>query len=125
MRVFVDTSALLALLVPTDRRHADAKRRFAALGAARAGLVTTSYVLLETYALLGRRMGRDAVRQFREGFAPLLEVRWVDSDLHERALDLLLKEARRRLSLVDAASLVALREMKVDDVFAFDAHLEG
>jgi predicted nucleic acid-binding protein len=123
-RVFVDTSAILALLLATDDRHRFAKKALNKLSARQAVLVTTSYVLVETYALLARRIGIAAVRNFREDFAPLLDVIWVDRDLHERALDLLIQRSSSRLSLVDATSFLAARGEKIDDVFAYDRDFE-
>ncbi len=70
-RVFVDTSALLALVVGSDQAHGEASEGFARLRAERASLVTSSYVLVETYAVLQARIGIGAVRIFRESFAPL------------------------------------------------------
>ncbi len=122
-RVLVDTSAILALLVPTDQAHARARREFDRLRRKEATLLVTSYVLVETYALIGRRFGVAAVRRFREEFAPLLQVIWVTPVMHEKALDLLLADGRRRLSLVDAVSLVVAAESTVDGIFAFDKHL--
>jgi predicted nucleic acid-binding protein len=84
--------------------------------------VTTSYVLVECYALLQRRLGRSAVRAFRDRFAPLLEVVWVASALHERGLDDLVDRGRTSVSLVDAVSFAAMREAAVDTAFTFDAH---
>lgn len=89
-QVFVDTSAILALVNPRDELHARARRTFGALRAGRADLVTTSYVIVEIYALLGRRMGLGAVRACRGDLAPLFEVVWIDEPIHEEALDLLL-----------------------------------
>ena len=66
-RVFIDTSAIFALLVPTDTAHRRARRAFKALQAREAPILTTSYVLVETYALLSRRMGRESVVRFRGG----------------------------------------------------------
>ncbi len=121
-RVFVDTSALLALLVGSDQAHEKAKEGFGRLRAERASLVTSSYVLVETYALLQSRIGMGAVRVFREVFAPLLEVLWVDEATHERALDSLLLRDVRKLSLVDATSFELMRANRLDRAFAFDAH---
>ncbi len=45
-RVFVDTSALLALVVGSDQAHAEAREGFGRLRAERASLVTSSYVLV-------------------------------------------------------------------------------
>jgi len=98
---FADTSGLLALLNAKDENHARAERAFATLRARQASLVSTSFVLVETYALAGRRLGLEAVRSFRADFAPLIEVVWVDEALHEAGLDLLLERRKRRLSLVD------------------------
>ena len=122
--VFADTSGLLALLNDRDEHHAAAARAFRRLQGQQAPLVCTSYVLVEIYALVGRRMGVDAVRAFRADFAPLLEVVWVDATLHEAGLDLLLKQRRRQLSLVDAISFVVMTQRRLDEAFAFDPHFE-
>lgn len=122
-RVFVDTSAIYGLLVESDSAHAAARQAFERLRAGETVLVTTSYVLVETYALLASRVGRSGVEAMRDGFAPLLRVVWIDEALHERALDLLLA-GPRDLTLVDTASFVVAREMQVDAVFAFDRHFE-
>jgi len=121
-RVFVDTSALLALVVGSDQAHGKAREGFARLRAERASLVTSSYVLVETYALLQARIGIGAVRIFREAFAPLLDVLWEDEATHERALDDLLLRDAGKLSLVDASSFELMRANRVDRAFAFDAH---
>ena len=122
--VFVDTSGLLALLNPKDDNHPGASGAFARLRVRQAPLVSTSFVLVETYALLGRRFELDAVQRFREDFAPLVDVVWVDEALHDAGLDLLLSRRARRLSLVDAVSFVVMRRRKIDDAFAFDPHFE-
>jgi uncharacterized protein len=121
-QVFVDTSALYALLVRSDERHRDARRAFARLMSEEAVLVTTSYVLVETYALLGRRIGLAAVAAFRDDFAPLLDVAWVDPATHDAGLDGLLDRSRRDLSLVDVVSFVVMRGRGIGEAFAFDRH---
>lgn len=121
--VFVDTSAVLALMVGTDRAHGEAVSAFGKLRDRKAELVTTSYVLVETYALIDRRLGRDAVISFRVSFTPLLRIIWVDAGLHDRGLDRLTK-GPSGLSLVDAVSFEAIREHKILEAFAFDRHFD-
>jgi predicted nucleic acid-binding protein len=121
----VDTSAIIAVLLSDDRRHRQAREAFERLAERRDGLLTTSYVLLEAYALLGRRIGIEAVRLFREEFAPLLDVVWIDASTHERGLDLLLRQSDRHLTLVDAVSFVVVRDERVDELFAFDRDFEA
>ena len=123
-RVFVDTSAILALLVEGDRAHRAAVDAFDILSKRAASLVTTSYVLVETYALVSRRLGLQAMASFREEFAPLLEVIWVAAPLHERGLDELSLRNSPSLSLVDVVSFLVAREQEIDEVFAFDRHFE-
>jgi len=122
--VFADSSALLALLNAADENHVRAERAFSSLRARQAPLVTTSFVLVETYALIGRRLGLDALRSFRLDFAPLMDIVWVDEMLHNAGLDLLLARRQRRLSLVDAVSFVAMRQANVEEAFAFDPHFQ-
>lgn len=119
---FVDTSAIYALLVATDAFHARARDAFAGLRARDERLLTTSYVLVESYALLQRRVGLRAVTAFRERFAPLLEVTWVGAELHEQALDELARRGSPAVSLVDAVSFAAMRDFGSDAAFTFDGH---
>jgi predicted nucleic acid-binding protein len=122
--VFADTSGLLALLSDKDEHHAAAARAFRKLQARQSLLVTSSFILVETYALLGRRLGVEAVRAFRADLSPLLEVVWVDATLHEAGLDRLLKHRRRQLSLVDAVSFEVMTRRGLGEAFAFDPHFE-
>lgn len=124
IQVFLDTSAVLALLNPKDEHHAKSRRAFETLRIRQAGLLTTSFVLVETYALLARRMGFSAVAAFRSDLAPLVEVVWVDERLHEAGLDLLLERQKRSLSLVDAVSFVVMKQRRLDEAFAFDPHFK-
>ena len=122
--VFGDTSAFLALLSESDTNHHRAARAFAGLRKRNAAVVSTSYVLVETYALVGRRLGLDAVKGFRADFAPLLEIIWVDDDLHNAGLELWLDRGKRLLSLVDAVSFITMRQGKLEEAFAFDPDFE-
>jgi predicted nucleic acid-binding protein len=120
--VFVDTSALYALLDSADERHTQARRAWAGLAEHRERLVTSNYVLVESMALVGRRLGSDAARAFDGHFVPLLNVVWVDESLHRRATSALLVAGLRDLSLVDCASFEVMRQTSIDRAFAYDAH---
>lgn len=122
--VFADTSGFLALLTSHDVHHDRAQAVFERLQARQAVLVTTSYVLVETCALLGRRMGLAAVADFRDAIMPILDPIWVDRPLHDAGLDWLLAQKRRRLSLVDAVSFVIMRRRQLLEAFAFDQDFE-
>lgn len=120
MSAFLDTSALYALLVRTEERHADVVRAFRKLLEERRTLWTTSYVLVETVALLQHRIGLAPVRDFVEHVVPLLSVEWVSEALHRKGTERLLREDRRHLSLVDCVSLEFIRSQGLRDVLALD-----
>ncbi len=122
MICLVDTSAFYAVLDAADRNHAAAHAEWERLLLADSVLVTTSYVLVETLALLQHRIGLDAVRTFHADLMPLLRVEWIGEDLHEAGLSGVLSARRSRLSAVDCVSFAVMRRLGIDTAFAFDAH---
>jgi predicted nucleic acid-binding protein len=120
--VFVDTSALVAVLHAGDENHARAARSFRALLESDEELVTTSYVLVETVALLQHRFGLAAVRGFHDAVVPVLGVVWVDAELHAEGAAALLTAGRRELSLVDCVSFGCMRRRGLTRAFHFDRH---
>jgi uncharacterized protein len=117
---FVDTSALYALLDRDDRGHGAVAAAWTRLVAARRPLVTSNYVLLETTALLQRRIGLAAVHDLDDHLAPLLAVRWITEDLHRRAVRRLRRTDRREVSLVDCASFELMEAEAIRDALALD-----
>lgn len=122
MTVFVDTSALFALLAADDARHAQAARIWQRLIQDGVPLLTSSCVLVETFALVQRRLGMNAVRVLDRDVVPILEVIWIDRDLHHQAAASNTMANLRDLSLVDCSSFVVMQARGVETAFAFDHH---
>lgn len=120
MRTFVDTSALYALLDADDDNHAAAANWFAGPAAPADVLVTHSYVLVETSALVHHRLSASAVRDLFDALIPALTVMFVDAALHARAAAAYLAGLSRRVSFVDRVSFQLIRDMGLDRAFAFD-----
>ena len=120
-RVLVDTSAFYALLSGTDLFHTRARDAYEQLLDTDSEIWTTSYALVETVALLHRRLGFEVVSAFaawqREA---RLQVVWVDSRMHAEAWNGFVAEQGRGLSFVDWTLALASREMGAS-VFTFDA----
>lgn len=122
MSVFVDTSFLIALLDEDDQRSTTAGGLWRRAAAAGGGVFTTNYVVLESCAVVQRRLGVPAVRRLlREVLAPV-QVEWVTRVDHERAVDALTTAARRELSLVDCVSFEVMRRLDVSECLSFDRH---
>jgi uncharacterized protein len=120
VRVFADTSALYPLIDADDADHDRVASAFPDLRLQDATLVTTSYTLVETVALLQARSGLAAVRTFEVSLRPLLDVIWVDADLHVAAARSLLAADRRRSSLVDWVGFTVMRDRGIERAFALD-----
>lgn len=122
--VYVDTSAFLAVLDADDRFHQQAAAVWEELLRAAARLVCSSYVIVETCALVQHRLGMDALRAFHEDVYPVVNVYWVDSVLHGAAMDAVLTAGKRRLGIVDCVSFALMRRVGIKKAFAFDAHFK-
>ena len=120
MIVFADTSALFALMVCDDLMHVHAKKSFAYFAQTGVQLLTSSYVLVETMALLQRRIGLAPVHDFNAKISPLMEILWVDAMWHARATQRLLSEDSRNISLVDCLSFEIMEAREIEDAFTFD-----
>jgi predicted nucleic acid-binding protein len=118
---FVDTSALLALIDADDRHHADAAAAFERLR----DPITHSYVVVESIAVAQRRFGVPGMRALTDQLLALLEIAWVDPELHAVGVATLLAANRRSLSLVDAVSFELMRRRRIDVAFAFDRHFQS
>ena len=121
MTVFVDTSALIALLDADEAKHKVCAREWKRLLAADASLVTSSYVMVETCAVAQRRLGMAAVRSLTTDFMPLLAIDWVDEPVHAAGHAAMLTANRKELSVVDCVSFEIMRRRDVATAFALDA----
>lgn len=80
----------------------------------------TSYTLVETIALLHRRLGFEVVSKFSEWSRANLRVLWIDSRLHDEAWGRFMTERGQGLSFVDWTTVVTSSDMGFSPVFTFD-----
>ena len=119
MTVFIDTSALLPQLNPADDDHDRAIEAFSQI-VREQQLVTHNYVVVEATALVQARLGIEATRTLTRDLLPLIDIRWVDEELHRAAASALLAAGRRETSLVDWTSFEVMRREGIDTALAFD-----
>ncbi len=124
MSAFADTSGLYALMVRIDQDHETAKIAFKDLLEHGRAVHTTSYVLIETEALLQSRIGIDPVRDLEEKVLPLLSIEWVGKELHARGVERVIREDRRRLGVVDCVSMEFMRANGLREVLGCDPHFK-
>ena len=122
MVVFIDTSAFLAILNGDDKNHSAARNVWNKLLDSENVLISNNYVLVESFALIQRRLGMIAVRVFHEDILPLINIEWIDSAIHKSGISALFAASKRKLSLVDCVSFEIMRTLGIKNVFAFDPH---
>jgi predicted nucleic acid-binding protein len=118
MSAFVDTSALYALLDESDAHHAEASDILRRLAGAE--LVTHAFVVVESSALVGRRLPWAASERLIDGILPVIDVEPVDADLYAAAVASYRQSGSARVSLVDHASFALMRTVGISRAFAFD-----
>lgn len=120
MTVFGDTSAFFALLDGDAAEHQAAAGIVDGLARSGEGILTHEYVVVETIALVQRRLGLDLVRDFVDDLLAPVEIAWVDRELHLRARAAMLADGKRGVSLVDWTSFLLMRDRGLGTAFAFD-----
>ena len=120
MKVFVDTSALYALLDPDDANHTQASSQFRALEGHE--LITHNYIHLEADALVRKRLGREAALDLAESILPAIRTVWIDEATHGQAIEAMSAGGG---SLVDHVSFVVMRREGFDTALAFDRDFDA
>lgn len=120
--VFIDTSAFYALMDRSDSYHEKAKQLWAILLDNNVSFKTTSYIVIETLALIQSRLGFEAARLYSRDILGLIDVLWVDEPRHNLGFELWLSLGQKKLSLVDCVSFITMRRYGLENVFGFDRH---
>jgi predicted nucleic acid-binding protein len=119
-RVFVDTSAVYALLDRGDTRHRAAKKALAALRRRRSEPLLSNFVVAESHALLLARLGPDIARRWLA--ANTWPVERVGENDEIRAKAILLGYRDKAFSYTDATSFALMERLSLRTAFAFDEH---
>ncbi len=122
-RIFIDTSALIALKAGDDENHAAALSRLeSALDGPPTRFVLTNYVLSELHAYFCRtpRLALEYVERVLE--EPLFELVRAGSRDERRALEILRASSDKTYSFADAVSFAVMERLGLTSAFAFDRH---
>jgi len=119
-RAILDTSALYALVSATDTFHSRARLGYERLLDWESELWTTSYILVETSALVCHRLGFQPLKAFMETvLSGIIHILWVENTIHSEAWRRMVERQGRGLSLVDWTTVVAAERLRAH-LFTFD-----
>jgi predicted nucleic acid-binding protein len=122
--IFVDTSALHAMLVSNDPFHPATIAFIRELQRDRRQLITTDYVIDETVTLLKTRRVPSRIGKLFELLdqSTHLSIEWIGEERFAGARDLVLKHADHAYSFTDCTSFVVMRELDITDALTVDRH---
>jgi uncharacterized protein len=119
--VFIDSSAYFALLNRRDASHESVTKIGQRLLNERRDMVTTSFILAETHALLLNRLNRQIATDFLLGMAgSRTKVEWVTEDDVVEARSLIVSYADKYFSLADATSFIVMERLGIDLALTLD-----
>ena len=128
-KIFIDTSAWDAIEDSGDVNH-EAAMIFKDEIANRYELITSNYILDETYTLLLRNIGYARTVAFHRQLemlkkAGVLQVIQLSENIIENAWIIFEKYNQDKCwSFSDCASYAAMKDQDIDEVFSFDRHFE-
>lgn len=120
--VFLDSGIFIAFLDRSDHHHAAAARLFSDPPRR---WYTSLAVVSESYGWFLHRLGEDSARTFRLALDDLPRLEWLPLDAaHHAEVSRMLDRYRgRKLTYVDASSLVFLAERRIREVWGTDQDL--
>jgi predicted nucleic acid-binding protein len=124
--IFIDTGAFIARYLASDQHHKIAVQTWEKIRLAREPLLTSNFVLDETFTLLARRADyKFAAEKARLIYTSnSLEILRPNSLTELAGLELFDKFADQEVSFTDCISFALMREWNVRHVFTFDSHFE-
>lgn len=120
--VFLDTVGLLALWDRSDQWHTIAEESFRRIVDAKAGVTTTSFVLLECGNAASRRPYRLAVAELRQRLEAAQSLVVPTSEDWQQAWLQYERGEADRAGIVDHTSFVVMRRLKLTEAFTNDRH---
>ncbi len=121
-RVFLDTSALVALSIEEDEHHPEAQRAWDRLIAQRIQCVTTNYVIAETITTVRGFANHARTVEFGERLfhSHVLRRIRIDEKLEQAAWALFKKYDDQEFSFTDCTSFAVMEADKIKKAFTFD-----
>lgn len=123
--VFVDTSMFYALVNPNDEFHSQAKDSWERLQSQKNVLVTSNYILDETFTIIRSKRGIKVLDEFRKNLAGEYKLKIIRVIVQDEAAawDWLLLDWSD-LSFTDCVSFAIMKRVGIKKAASFDNHFK-
>lgn len=118
--LFVDTNYFCSLYNKQDSLHNKAKTISLAL--AEFSLITSNFVLLETYTILSQRVSKTEAIWFKENIVltDITNIYWIDKTFEADVWNIFASIKDKNFSYVDASILAVMQKEKITHLLSFD-----
>ena len=125
-KVFLDSTALIALAMPRDQHHAAASALMETVLSRQIKMITTRAILLEVANYLARPKLRSTVVAALEDCErdPLIEIITLSEELFNKGFGFFRQHADKSWGLTDCISFVIMREREISEALTADEHFE-
>lgn len=126
MRIFVDTGAWAALAMTNDQHHQQARNLLEQLNEKSAQLVTSDYVLDESFTLIRLRSSHAKAIEVGKSILNSSVVRLitVDRAIWDSAWNTFVHFKDKRWSFTDCTSFAIMDSLHIQTAFAFDSNFK-
>lgn len=126
MKVFIDTSAFVALFVDNEKSHQKAAQEYRYYRQEKANLFTSHYILDELFTRLlyyGNKIDiRNLIAKLKQSISRgELKVLNVDEEVFEQSVSTFLKFLEHELSFTDATTFNLCKNHGLDEIFTLDS----
>lgn len=126
MKLFVDTSAWLALNDKNDQYYNEAVGKSLEIKRQRIELITSEYIINESITLIRYRVSHQAAVIFGDSLLSSSIIRIIDVTKEDRvkAWEIFKKYKDKELSFTDCISFVVMKNLRLHKAFTFDQHFK-
>lgn len=128
MKLFIDTWGWLTLRDQRESRHAAVREYYETVRDKRANIVTSDYVLDETFTLLFRRLpytkAAESMHLLDEAInTGRLQLEFIDAIRFDRAKEFRIQfQDKPKISFTDLTSMVIMEELHIQSILTEDVH---
>lgn len=122
--IFIDTSAFLALENRKDEYHEPALMFRDSLLKSKEPLLTSDYVLDESYTIIRLRAGHTIAVEFGEMIQAtgLVEIKYLLKEILREAWHIFKSFSDKQFSFTDCTSFALMESLRIKAAFTFDHH---
>lgn len=125
MKVFWDTSALIAYFVKQETHHEKVVNKYNFYKKSKAQFITSNYIIDELLTWFSSHQTKHFTQILIEALEKMrtngeIKILYIDEPLAEKAISILLKFFEHKISFTDATTYILYKDFAIDEIFTLD-----